>query len=102
MACVNVLVDQFQHVSFTSTPAEGTAGPSKEAISPPVPVSSQHSHLSLSSPERFSGESGDVWPFFSQCELHLEFKADAFPSDCAKVVYMIFLPIGKSREVGYC
>ncbi len=45
--------------------------------------------LRLSSLERFSGESGDCRPFLSLCELQFEFPASTFPSDRAKVAYII-------------
>ncbi|KAG7508511.1 hypothetical protein JOB18_015063 [Solea senegalensis] len=36
------------------------------------PASTASSCLQLSRPERFSGDSGDVRPFLTQCELHFE------------------------------
>lgn len=42
--------------------------------------------LRLASPEYFSG---DCHPFLSHCELHFEFQASAFPSDRAKIAYII-------------
>uniref|UniRef100_A0A3Q4ACU0 Retrotransposon gag domain-containing protein n=1 Tax=Mola mola TaxID=94237 RepID=A0A3Q4ACU0_MOLML len=54
--------------------------------------------LHFSSPERFSGESGDCRPFISQCELHFEFNAAAFSSDRAKIVFIISHLTGLARS----
>lgn len=35
------------------------------------------------------GESGDCRPFLSQCDLHFELQASSFPSDRAKIAYVI-------------
>uniref|UniRef100_A0A3Q3WII5 Uncharacterized protein n=1 Tax=Mola mola TaxID=94237 RepID=A0A3Q3WII5_MOLML len=39
--------------------------------------------------EYFSGEFGDCRSFIWQCELHFEFNASAFSSDCAKIAFII-------------
>ncbi len=53
--------------------------------------------LRLSSLERFSGEYGDCRPFLSLCELQFEFPASAFPSDRAKVAYIISYLSGQAK-----
>ena len=56
---------------------------------PQLRTSPASSCLQLSRPERFSGESGDVRPFLTQCELHFELQASAFPTDRTKVAFII-------------
>uniref|UniRef100_A0A3P9HNI2 DUF4939 domain-containing protein n=1 Tax=Oryzias latipes TaxID=8090 RepID=A0A3P9HNI2_ORYLA len=38
---------------------------------------------------RFSGDSGDCRAFVTQCELHFELQAASFPTDRAKVAFII-------------
>uniref|UniRef100_A0A3Q3XEQ6 DUF4939 domain-containing protein n=1 Tax=Mola mola TaxID=94237 RepID=A0A3Q3XEQ6_MOLML len=63
---------------------------------PVSPVSSHSFHLS--SPERFSGQSGDCCPFITQCELYFEFNASAFSSDRAKSAFLISYLTGRARS----
>lgn len=69
------------------------------ATPPPAPLSVpvEAPRMCLSSPERFSGESGDCRPFLSQCELQFEFQASAFPSDWAKVADIISLLTSQAK-----
>ena len=43
----------------------------------------------LSSPARFSGDSGSCRSFLVQCGLHFELQASSFPTDRAKVAFII-------------
>lgn len=51
------------------------------ATPPPAPLSVpvEAPRMRLSSPEQFSGESGDCHPFLSQCELQFEFQPPPSP-----------------------
>uniref|UniRef100_A0A8D0D940 DUF4939 domain-containing protein n=1 Tax=Sander lucioperca TaxID=283035 RepID=A0A8D0D940_SANLU len=51
----------------------------------------------LARPERFSGESGDCRSFLTQCEIHFELQAAAYPTDRAKVVYIISHLTGRAE-----
>uniref|UniRef100_A0A3Q3W915 DUF4939 domain-containing protein n=1 Tax=Mola mola TaxID=94237 RepID=A0A3Q3W915_MOLML len=61
-------------------------------------VTTQICTLHLSSPERFSGESGDCRPFISQCELHIEFNAASFSSDQAEIAFIISHLTGRATR----
>ncbi len=43
----------------------------------------------LSQPERFMGDSGDCRAFLVQCGLHFELQAPHFPTELAKIAYII-------------
>uniref|UniRef100_A0A3B4YG34 CCHC-type domain-containing protein n=1 Tax=Seriola lalandi dorsalis TaxID=1841481 RepID=A0A3B4YG34_SERLL len=43
----------------------------------------------LSQLNRFSGELGDCKTFLAQCEIHFELQPDAFPTDRARIAYII-------------
>uniref|UniRef100_A0A3B4X4G4 Ty3 transposon capsid-like protein domain-containing protein n=1 Tax=Seriola lalandi dorsalis TaxID=1841481 RepID=A0A3B4X4G4_SERLL len=38
---------------------------------------------------RFSGDSGDIKPFLTQCDLHFELQAAAFPTERSKIAFII-------------
>uniref|UniRef100_A0A3Q3W2D0 DUF4939 domain-containing protein n=1 Tax=Mola mola TaxID=94237 RepID=A0A3Q3W2D0_MOLML len=54
--------------------------------------------LHLSSPEHFSGESGDCRPVISQCKLHFEFNESTFSSNRAKIAFTISHLTGQARS----
>ena len=56
---------------------------------PPSPTTIPTPVLHLSKPARFSGDSESCRSFLVQCGLHFEMQAASFPTDCAKVAYMI-------------
>ena len=82
-------------VSAAAQPAADTL-PGLDADAPP-PTSAASPCPQLSRPERFSGESGDVRPFLTQCELHFELQAAAFPTDRAKVAFIISHLTGRAE-----
>ncbi|XP_034047298.1 multidrug resistance-associated protein 1-like [Thalassophryne amazonica] len=59
------------------------------SAAPPVPTAAPDVCNQLSRPEHFSGESGDIIPFLTQCDLHFELMSAMFPSDRAKIVFII-------------
>uniref|UniRef100_A0A3B3I1M0 ribonuclease H n=1 Tax=Oryzias latipes TaxID=8090 RepID=A0A3B3I1M0_ORYLA len=71
------------------------SAPSETATTPPGP--SEPRPVRLSSPERFSGDSGDCRSFLTQCELHFEFQSHAFPSDRAKIAYIVSYLSGRAK-----
>ncbi len=80
------------HPSDPEATAAAAAETPASSSNPP-----KYQFLRLSSPERFSGESGDCRPFLSQCELHFEFQASAFLSDRAKIAYIISYLSGRAK-----
>ncbi|XP_043963387.1 uncharacterized protein LOC122825873 [Gambusia affinis] len=54
----------------------------------------------LSPPEVFCGEPSQCRPFITQCEIHFELQPSSFPSERAKVAYMISLLSGKAKIWG--
>uniref|UniRef100_A0A9J8CX15 cAMP-dependent protein kinase type II-alpha regulatory subunit n=1 Tax=Cyprinus carpio carpio TaxID=630221 RepID=A0A9J8CX15_CYPCA len=62
------------------------------AASPPVV--SQESKVAP--PEKYSGESGDCAAFLMQCELQFEMQPSSFPSERAKVGYVLSLLVGRA------
>uniref|UniRef100_A0A3Q3WEJ8 DUF4939 domain-containing protein n=1 Tax=Mola mola TaxID=94237 RepID=A0A3Q3WEJ8_MOLML len=93
MEKLNLVIDQLQQPSASSIARKH----SEAAAEAPASSVSLHS-LHLSSPERFSGESGDCRPFISQGELHFEFNAASFSSDRAKIVFIISQLTGRARS----
>ncbi|CAL9698545.1 unnamed protein product [Knipowitschia caucasica] len=94
-AQMNFIVDRLQKMVDSATPPQ-----SDNPSAPPEPTAMAtpgSSHMRLSNPERFSGETGDCWPFLSQCELHFEFQQACFPSDRAKIAYIISYLTGRAR-----
>lgn len=103
------LAGQVQQLNIASSPPQSAAVPVlATAAAAPVPVaappeasqlsgSPANPHLRLSSPERFSGDSGDCRSFLTQCELHFEFQTSAFPSDRSKIAYLISYLSGRAK-----
>ena len=93
---LNFIIDRLQ---ISEQPSISPIAPkgSEAAAEPPAPTVGLRC-LQLSSPEHFSGESGDCCPFISQCELHFEFNASAFSSDQAKIAFIISHLTGRARS----
>ncbi len=97
------LIDHLQLCDATSPPQDGPATPSTSQSPSDIRFSStspENTHLRLSSPEQFSGESGNCGTFLTQCELHFKFQA-AFPSDHSKIAYMISYLLLPSQSLGH-
>lgn len=75
--------------SFKTTPA--VASNTAEALSElvPLPLASHAVFPHLSQPEQFTCKSGDCEAFQTQCDLHFELLFLAYPSDHAKIAYII-------------
>lgn len=54
----------------------------------------------LPPPEKYSGDPGTCRSFLSQCSLIFELQPSTFPSDRAKVAYVITQLLGRAREWG--
>ena len=75
-------------VSSPVSPAD--EGPSMVPVAAQIPIQ-------LSRPEKFSGDSGDCRPFLTQCELHFELQPMSFPSERARVAYVISYLSGRAE-----
>uniref|UniRef100_A0A3Q3AU88 ribonuclease H n=1 Tax=Kryptolebias marmoratus TaxID=37003 RepID=A0A3Q3AU88_KRYMA len=51
-------------------------------------------------PEAFGGESSQCRPFLTQCEIHFELQPSSFPSERARVAFVISLLTGKAKIWG--
>lgn len=51
-------------------------------------------------PERYGGQIGECRPFLTQCELVFELQPSAFPTERAKVAYVLSLLTGRARRWG--
>ena len=87
---MNFLGEQLQRLlpATASAARDDAAGAPAAQPQPPV-IASPHTHLHLSKPEQFSGDSGDCRSFLTQCELHFEFQSTSFPSERAKVAFIM-------------
>lgn len=73
--------------SIQTAAAPPSSTPSPVPLS--VPTLPHAPALQLSSPTRFSGDSDNCRSFLVQCGLHFELHAAAYPTDRAKVAYII-------------
>ncbi|XP_034035073.1 uncharacterized protein LOC117518122 [Thalassophryne amazonica] len=77
-----------KHQAMTSTTPATTPLPGSSAgpsACLPVPEACNQ----LSRPEHFLGESGDVNPFITQCELHFELMSPTFPAERSNIAFVI-------------
>uniref|UniRef100_A0A4W6DG68 DUF4939 domain-containing protein n=1 Tax=Lates calcarifer TaxID=8187 RepID=A0A4W6DG68_LATCA len=98
---LNFLVDHVQRGPQSSDSPSSASPPATQDAEPqpssPPPGLGLNPHVHLSSPEKFSGDSGDCRSFLAQCELHFEFQAASFSTDRAKVAYMISHMSGRAE-----
>ncbi|KAK5885227.1 hypothetical protein CesoFtcFv8_018959 [Champsocephalus esox] len=73
----------------------GPAGVGSADIPVQVPVHSPT--IRLASPEKFSGESGNCRPFLVQCDLHFKHQPAAFPTDQAKIAFIVSHLTGRAE-----
>lgn len=87
---VNLLLERFDNAALpVAAPDVGLEPPPILAAAAPPPDAAAASCSQLSRPQRFSGDSGDVKPFLTQCELHFELQAAAFPTERSKIAFII-------------
>ena len=105
---VSLLTTQFQAIQSASTSyaSQGSMGPAStpgptvvagSAASSVQPPASYSDLPHLSRPERFSGESGDCRAFLTQCGLHYELQSVHYPTDRAKIAYLISHLTGRAE-----
>ncbi|KAF7709839.1 hypothetical protein HF521_016689, partial [Silurus meridionalis] len=81
--------------SAVATPVASPA-PSTEMEPAPVVVSSREPHLMP--PARFSGEPGHCHSFLTQCGIIFQLQPSFFPTEVAKVAYVISLLSGPALQ----
>ena len=69
--------------------------PSQQQPAPP-PAVATGSRIRLSLPDKYDGDPKQCRGFLSQCSLHLELLSDQFPSERAKVAFILSLLSGKA------
>ncbi|XP_057712509.1 uncharacterized protein LOC130929420 [Corythoichthys intestinalis] len=97
------LNSQLANIALQLQPTAQSARPASVPVDQPNSLSEGQAgapvtqvNLQLSRPERFSGDTGDVRTFLTQCELHFELQASAFVSERSKVAYAISHLSGKA------
>lgn len=95
---MDLLTAQVQQALAHLPKPSSAAGDMPSPHAPPVAVPAvMSSSARLSPPEKFSGESEDCRPFITDCEMHFELSPQAFPTDRAKVDFMISHLAGRTR-----
>ncbi|XP_037833528.1 uncharacterized protein LOC112450623 isoform X3 [Kryptolebias marmoratus] len=72
-------------------------------VSPPVQFPSRTSPIhepKLPPPENFTGEAKQCRPFLTQCEIHFQLQPSSFPTERAKIAYVISLLSGRAKLWG--
>lgn len=83
------LAFQFQQQQQPPSPPPPPPPPPSASFLAAVSPTPLASTVPLARPERFSGASGDCRAFITQCELHFELQAASYPTDRAKVAFVI-------------
>ncbi|KAK5879277.1 hypothetical protein CesoFtcFv8_024596 [Champsocephalus esox] len=95
---INHLAEQLHNVltRLDSVPAapSNVAAPAPETT---AVCSMPASMIRLAPPAKFSGESGNCSPFLTQCDLHFTCQPAAFPSDLAKVAFVVSHLTGRAE-----
>lgn len=82
------LASQIQRLSPSSLASLTTCATPKASAA--LPVSNPSVYVAyLARPETFSGDSGDWCAFLTQCELHFDLQATAYPTERSKIAYII-------------
>lgn len=93
---IQALNQQFSHLADLLKIREPEMDQAQVATSPPT----MHQESKVAPPEKYSGESGDCAAFLMQCELQFEMQPSSFPSERAKVGYVLSLLVGRARTWG--
>ena len=85
------LTQLMEQMSGQQSGSQPSSVPTPEHVpEPAIPVQpSTRPVPHLSQPTRFTGDSGDCKTFLTQCQIHFELQPEAFPTDRAKVAYII-------------
>uniref|UniRef100_A0A8C2FFA1 Retrotransposon gag domain-containing protein n=1 Tax=Cyprinus carpio TaxID=7962 RepID=A0A8C2FFA1_CYPCA len=93
---IQALNQRFSHLADLLKIREPEMDQAQVAASPPV----MNQESKVAPPEKYSGESGDCAAFLMQCELQFEMQLLSFPSERAKVGYVLSLLVGRARTWG--
>lgn len=89
MTSVRQIFDRLPSTSVTASPAASVPLPDSRVLSP-------LSEPRLPPPQHFSGDPSACDGFLTQCSLTFELQPSSFPSDRAKIAYVITLLSGKA------
>ncbi|KAL2080706.1 hypothetical protein ACEWY4_024499 [Coilia grayii] len=96
---VTDLAAQIQQLRL-SLPSDPPLPMAPTAPAPPPQLPLHTPEPRLSAPERYSGEPGSCRAFLTQCKLVISLQPTTFPTESAKVAYIITLLSGKAKEWG--
>ncbi|KAL2077728.1 hypothetical protein ACEWY4_027232 [Coilia grayii] len=96
---VTDLAAQIQQLRL-SLPSDPPPPMAPTAPAPPPQLPLHTPEPRLSAPERYSGEPGSCRAFLTQCKLVISLQPTTFPTESAKVAYIITLLSGKAKEWG--
>ena len=100
---INLLAEKMRDilthlVARPGVPAAEFSGPAGVGSADiPVQVPMHSPTIRLASPEKFSGDSGNCRPFLVQCDLHFKHQPAAFPTDQAKVAFIVSHLTGRAE-----
>lgn len=77
-------------------PTQQQPAPPSASAAPPTPAVATRSRIRLSLPDKYDGDPKLCRGFLSQCSLHLELLSDQFPSERAKVAFILSLLSGRA------
>lgn len=89
------LASRFEQLQASLGPPVHQPQPQPAAVSVPATATAA-SPLCLPAPSRYSGDSKACRGFLSQCTIHFELQPQNFPSDRAKIAYIISLLSGEA------
>ena len=90
---LNRLIEQVQALTAGPNPVSPPDDPSPPA-NPTAPASREPR---LPPPERYDGDPGTCRSFLSQCSLIFELQPSTFPTERARIAYLVTLMSGKAR-----
>lgn len=93
---IQALNQSFSHLADLLNTRELELDQAQLPASPPV-VNQESKVAPL---EKYGGEPGDCAAFLMQCELQFEMQPSSFPSERAKVGYVLSLLVGRARTWG--
>ena len=109
MQCVQTMMHQMANLSnavqaVQMQPAGWTAptlaASDPVAVNPPPPPAAVICEPRLPPPERYDGAPGECQSFLTQCQLVFSLQPLMFPTDAARVAYIITSTHRQSQEVG--
>ena len=109
MQCVQTMTHQMLTLSTVVQAAQPpptswtspASAPTDQGSAPPPPASSPETHEPhLPSPERYDGSPGECRSYLTQWQLVFSLQPRMFPTDAARVAYIITQLTGKAKKWG--